>query len=194
MVGRVIALAGTSSVGKSSVAARLQEILPEPHLVVGIDHFFSMFPQHWEDHPRGPGPGFWYEESTDPDGSPRSRIRYGAAGERLLAGMRASVRAMLDCGNNVILDEMPVDTSIIPAWKRELAAYPAFWVHLAAPLSVVEQREAWRTRGRQWGNARGHFGIADGEHFDLVLDASSAAPGDLGAEIKRASSAVAPHR
>ncbi|MEU0317065.1 hypothetical protein [Nocardioides sp. NPDC006273] len=34
--GRLIALVGTSSVGKSSVARRLQELLPEPHLVVGL--------------------------------------------------------------------------------------------------------------------------------------------------------------
>lgn len=108
--------------------------------------------------------------------------------------MRGAVRAMLDCGNNVILDEMPLDASIIPAWKRNLASYPAFWVHLAAPLSVIEAREARRTRGRQWGNARGHFRIADGEDFDLVLDASFVAPGDLAAAIKRASSAIAPQR
>lgn len=193
MVGRVIVIAGTSSVGKSSVAERLQETLPEPHLVMGIDHFFSMFPQHWEGHPRGPGPGFWYEESTDSDGLPRTRIRYGAAGARLLAGMRASVRAMLDCGNNVILDEMPVDSSIIPAWKGELASYRAFWVHLAAPLDVVEEREARRTRGQQLGNARGHFGIANGEAFDLELDAAAAKPDELATAIKIASSEATPH-
>ena len=90
MSGRLIAIVGTSSVGKSLASARLQEILPDPYLTVGIDHFLNMFPQQWAGQPRGPGPGMWYEDSTDSDGAPRARIRYGQAGRQLLAGMQAS--------------------------------------------------------------------------------------------------------
>lgn len=85
MKGEMGALVGTSSVGKTSVADQLQLLLPAPHLVVGLDHFLNMFPQHWAGHPRGPGPGMWYDDATDPDGRPRARIRYGPAGEQLLA-------------------------------------------------------------------------------------------------------------
>jgi hypothetical protein len=35
--------------------------------------------------------------------------------------MRAAVRALLDAGNNVILDEMPIDDTIMPAWRSALA-------------------------------------------------------------------------
>lgn len=183
MRGELIALVGTSSVGKTSVAEQLQTLLPEPHLVVGIDHFLNMFPQHWAGQPRGPGPGMWYEDTVDPDGSPRARIRYGSAGERLLAGMRASVRALLDRGNRVILDEMPLDESILPAWRRELAGYPVWWVRLAAPLDVVEGREARRTRGQHLGNARGHFCIGAEDEYDLRLDVSTASPGEVAATL-----------
>jgi len=182
----MIALVGTSSVGKTSVAEQLQLLLPEPHLVVGVDHFFNMFPQHWAGHPRGPGPGFWYEDTTDSDGGPRARIRYGSAGERLLTGMRAAVRAMLDCGNQIILDEMPIDESILPAWKRELVGYPVSWVRLSAPLDVVEEREARRTRGQHLGNARGHFQIGAEAVYDLRLDATTAPAHDLAVEIAAA--------
>jgi chloramphenicol 3-O phosphotransferase len=102
MRGELIALVGTSSVGKTSVSEQLQPMLPQPHLVVRIDHFLNMFPHHWSGQPRGPGPGMWYHDTIDPDGSPRARIRYGSAGKRLLAGMRAAVRAMLDFGNHII--------------------------------------------------------------------------------------------
>lgn len=51
---------------------------------------------------------------------PREVTDYGAAGERLLSGMRAAVVALLDAGNNVILDEMPVDATIMPAWRKAL--------------------------------------------------------------------------
>ncbi|GAA4714868.1 chloramphenicol 3-O phosphotransferase [Promicromonospora umidemergens] len=174
--GRLIALCGTSSVGKSTVAGLLQELLPHPHLVVGLDHFFSMFPHHWAGHPRGPGSGFWYEDTTDSDGGQRTRIRYGEAGERLLTGMRAAVVAMLDHGNDVILDEMPINDSIIPAWKRDLGARPSLWVRLVAPLDVVEAREASRERGKHPGNARGHFASGVSEAYDLTIDTSTAPP------------------
>ena len=189
MRGEVIALVGTSSVGKTSVAEQLQTLLSEPHLVVGLDHFLNMFPQHWSGHPRGPGPGMWYEDTIDADGSPRARIRYGVAGERLLAGMRAAVRAMLDCGNQVILDEMPLDESILPAWRRELDGYQVWWVRLDAPLDVVEGREARRTRGQHLGNARGHLFIGAEEEYDLRLDVATASPHEVAVELMAARSA-----
>ncbi|SKC76640.1 phosphotransferase-like protein [Krasilnikoviella flava] len=179
MPGHLVAVVGTSSVGKSAVAAVLQERLTTPHLVVGLDHFFAMFPHHWAGHPRGPGPGFWYEDTVDDDGRPRAQIRYGEAGQRLLDGQRAAVRALLDAGNDVILDEMPVDGTILPAWRRDLAGHRVWWVRLTAPLAVVEAREAGRTHGRHPGNARGHLDVADGEPFDLTIDASTRSPAEV---------------
>jgi len=79
MTGRLIALVGTSSAGKTSVANELQLQSVEPRLVVGLDDFFAMFPHHWKDHPRGPGPGFWYEDTIDGGGRPKARIRFGDA-------------------------------------------------------------------------------------------------------------------
>ena len=39
--GQVILLNGTSSAGKSTLAKQLQEILPQPYLHTGIDHFLA---------------------------------------------------------------------------------------------------------------------------------------------------------
>jgi len=142
-----------------------------------------MFPHHWSGHPRGPGPGIWYHDTIDPDGSPRARIRYGSAGKRLLAGMRAAVRPMLDCGNHIVLDEMPLDESILPAWRRELAGHQVTWIRLSAPLSVIEQREAQRTRGQHLGNARGHFLIGADDQYDLHVDVATRSPNAVAAEI-----------
>lgn len=183
VTGQLIALVGTSSVGKTSAAGKLQPLLSEPHLVVGIDLFLNMFPHHWAGHPRGPGPGMWYEDTVDADGSPRARIRYGEAGARLLAGMRATVRAMLDHGNHIILDEMPLDESILPAWRSELACYQVTWVRLSAPLDVVEEREAQRNQGQHLGNARGHFHIGAEDEYDLHLDVAARSPNDVADEI-----------
>ncbi|HZX07643.1 phosphotransferase-like protein [Kribbella sp.] len=176
MTGRLIGLVGTSSVGKSTTARALQAILPEPYLVVGLDHFYDMFPSDWGGHRRGPGPGFWQETVTDPDGKPRIITYYGDAGVRMFAGMRAAVVALLDAGNNLILDEMPIDPTIMPAWRRALAAYDVHWIALQAPLEVIEERELNRNHGRHLGNARGHYGHGMEGPFDLTLDTTTLTP------------------
>lgn len=186
MTGKAIVLVGVSSVGKTSVAEQLQRMLIEPYLHVGIDHFFSMFPYEWREHPRQPGPGFWVDKTPDVDGSPRARIEYGEAGARLLTGMRAAVNAMLAAGNHVILDEMPIDDSIIPAWRRELRASSAFWVRLTASLPVLEERERGRTKGQQLGNSRGHFDVPAGDGWDLVIDTDHLTPAETAVRIANA--------
>lgn len=178
-------LAGDSSAGKASVAQELQTRLGEPLLHVGVDHFFSMFPHHWKDHPRGPGPGFWYDDSADDDGAPLARIRYGDAGGRLLAGMRAAVNGLLATGNDVILDEMPIEASTMPTWRRDLRASASCWVYVTAPLEVLERRERERMSGRKSGNARGHHRLGQGGDWDMVVNTDTATPGDAAAEIIR---------
>lgn len=186
MSGNVIAIVGVSSVGKTSVSEQLQLALREPYLHVGIDHFFSMFPYEWCDHPRQPGPGFWVDRDIDADGSQRTRINYGEAGARLLTGMRSAVNALLATDNNVILDEMPIDDSIVPAWRRDLRASRAFWVRLTASLPVLEERERGRTKGQQLGNARGHFGVRVGDEWDLVIDTDELSPPETASRIVKA--------
>ncbi|MET7281121.1 AAA family ATPase [Kribbella sp. NPDC005582] len=181
--GRLIALVGTSSAGKSSTAKQLQLVLPEPYLLVGLDHFYDMFPSDWGGHRRGPGPGFWQETVTDPDGKPRIVTHYGEAGRRMFEGMRASVLALLDTGNHVILDEMPVDDSIMPAWREALRERDVYWVAVEAPLEVIEARELERNHGRHLGNARGHHGTGLDGRFDLRLDSAALTPEERAAAV-----------
>ena len=185
-MGKAIVLVGVSSVGKTTVSHQLQLGLREPYLHVGIDHFFSMFPYEWRDHPRGPGPGFWVDETPDTAGCPRARIYYGEAGAQLLTGMRAAVNALLAAGNNVILAEMPVDDSIVPGWRRDLRASSTFWVRLTASLPVLEERERGRTKGQQLGNSRGHLDVVAGNEWDLVIDTDDLTPAATAARIVEA--------
>lgn len=183
MPGNAIVLVGVSSVGKTSVAEQLQLTLRQPYLHVGIDHFFSMFPYEWLDHPRQPGPGFWVDRTTDADGAPRAQIRHGEDGAKLLTGMRAAVNSLLATGNNVILDEMPIDDSIVPGWRRELRAESTLWVHLTASLPALEEREQSRTKGRVLGNARGHLDVEVGDGWDMVIDTDRSTPMATAASI-----------
>jgi chloramphenicol 3-O phosphotransferase len=100
--------------------------------------------------------------------------------------MRAAVVALLAAGNKVILDEMPVDETVMPAWRAALAEYDVFWVALQAPLPVLEAREELRDHGRHLGNARGHYGFGMDGQFDLVLDSSALSPDQRAAAIVEA--------
>ncbi|WP_427895148.1 phosphotransferase-like protein [Kribbella sp. GL6] len=145
-----------------------------------------MFPQEWSGHSRGPGPGFWQESLSDPDGKPRIVTHYGEAGVRMFAGMRAAVVALLDTGNNIILDEMPVDPTIVPAWRQALTGYDVRWIALRAPLAAIEERELHRHHGRHLGNARGHHGHGMEGPFDLTLDTTTLTPAERAAAIAQA--------
>ncbi|MER6841650.1 phosphotransferase-like protein [Streptomyces platensis] len=185
--GRAIVLAGTSGAGKSSTAEELQKILPDPFLVLGLDTFFGMLPHRWTSEGTAHAEGFSYIRDTDPqDGRPRLRIGYGTVGANLLAGMRQAVEALLREGNNVIIDEMPIDATIIPAWRRDLRSHDVIWAYLTAPLPVLEAREAERFPERFRGLSRGHFDVCVPESFDLLIDSGELIPEERARHIAAA--------
>ncbi|KNB53129.1 phosphotransferase-like protein [Streptomyces caatingaensis] len=187
--GQAILLVGTSGAGKSATAAELQKILPEPFLVLGLDTFFGTLPFRWTSEGERSAEGFSYVRTTDPGGRARLRIGYGPVGARLLAGMRQAVVALLREGNNVIVDEMPVDASVVPAWRAALAGQRVLWVLVRAPLAVLEAREAERFPERFRGLSRGHYDVCAQEGFDLVLDSSELEPEE---RARRVAAALAP--
>ncbi|MCB5909248.1 chloramphenicol phosphotransferase CPT family protein [Streptomyces pinistramenti] len=190
--GRAIVLAGTSGAGKSSTAAQLQEILPDAFLVPGLDTFFGMLPHRWTSEGTASAEGFSYLRDTDPrDGGARLRIGYGAVGAQMLAGLRGAVDALLREGNNVIVDEMPVDAGVIPAWQRALQGHDVMWVHLTAPLAVLEAREAARFPERFRGLSRGHLDVCVPDDFDLVIDSAALDPRE---RAQRIAAALPPRR
>ncbi|CAL9634446.1 Chloramphenicol 3-O phosphotransferase [Streptomyces sp. enrichment culture] len=184
--GQAIVLVGTSGAGKSSMAAELQNILPDPFLALGLDTFFGALPYRWTSAGENSGEGFAYVRDSDPQGHRRLRIEYGPVGARMLAGMRRAVASLLDEGNNVIVDEMPIDTTIVPAWRAALAEHRVLWVRVNAPLTVLESREAERFPEKFRGLSRGHYDICDAEDFDLVLDSSSLEPLERAQYVVRA--------
>lgn len=174
--GQAIVLTGPSNAGKSSTATELQKSLPEPFLTLGLDTFFGTLPYRWTSRGECNAEGFSYVRDTDHEGHARLRIKYGPVGARLLAGMRRAVSSLLSEGNNVIVDEMPIDATIVPAWRTALAGYRVLWVHVSAPLAVLEYREAERFREEFRGLSRGHYGVCDPEEADLVLDSCELGP------------------
>ena len=160
----VILLNGPGSVGKTSVARRLQEILPECYLLAQVDAFMEMLPPSSWDTPNG----VWFEIMEE-NGERVVRAASGPAAERALFGMREAVLAMVVCGNRVIVDEV-AESDVMDHYRQLLKGYDLKCVGLTASLVELERRE--RLRGdrllglSRWQHERVHHGV----EYDLVVD------------------------
>lgn len=163
----MIHLNGASSTGKTTLARALQAVLTGLYLYVGTDHFLPMFP-----HGDGRFDGFHWIRAED--GS-LENITAGRDAARLLHGMRRAVAAMVDGGNNVIMET--------GFWGDDLAACVSEWsrfeplcVSVCCSLSVAERREVNRGN-RVPGLARMQRRlISESSDFGRVLDTSDQSP------------------
>jgi chloramphenicol 3-O phosphotransferase len=126
--GRIIFLNGTSSSGKSTLARALQTRLPEPHMHVAIDAFFSMYPERIWNATR--------QEDQD------AFLRLVPT---VVSGVQRAAAALAEAGNHVILDHVLED----PAWLRECIerwdGLDVLFVGVRCPLPELERREALRS-------------------------------------------------
>ena len=173
--GKVILIVGPSSVGKSSTVRELQNALPDPYLALGLDTFFHMVPPRWGGGMGGPlsVDGFRYVTTTV-DQTPSMRIVYGGVGLRVLRGMHRAVATLAACGNNLLVDEMLLDRSVLDDWVDALRDLPVCVIRLRASLPTLEQRE--QQRGDAVGLARGHLGDNLIDIYDLDLDKTDHEP------------------
>jgi chloramphenicol 3-O phosphotransferase len=170
MAATVILLNGAGSAGKSSLARALQNVLSEPWLHVALDSFLEMFPDRFHDDPEG----FLGRNEIDED-KPQIAIEIGAAGRRLLKGMRLSVAAMAGAGNNLIVDDVILDGGL-SEYEALLSEIRFLKVGVFAPLAVLEDRELKRGDRMlglsRWQFPRVHVGVC----YDLEVDTSLADP------------------
>jgi len=168
MPRRVVLLHGTSSSGKTTVARAVQRLSDEPWVYLGIDTFWNAVDERWMEHGSRAADGFlWATDAT---------IVPGPAGQRLAAGMRAAVAALAKAGNDVLVDDVFLDSAWLDDWRRLLADLEWILVGVLAPLHVLEKRE--RARGnRIVGEARAQIAsIHEGVPYDLTVDTSRLSP------------------
>ena len=167
MVATTILLNGVGSVGKSSVARALQDTLSGPWLYVAMDSFLDMLPDRLHDDPDG----FIYRTEIDDEGKSQIAIETGPSGRRLLRGMRRSIAALAQAGNNLIVDDVILDDGL-NEYEVLLTEIRFLKVGLFAPLVVLEEREAKR-EDRLPGLARWQFSrIHASAQYDLEIDTS----------------------
>ncbi len=162
----VVVLNGGSSSGKTSIGRCLQELLPRPWLLLGVDDLVDV--------------------------APSSLVSYGPQGEVVLgdqwraleAAWSRGVAAMARAGAGVIIDDVFLDGVVSQQRTSEhLEGLEVLWVGVHCDPEVAAARE--RARGdRPAGMA---VGQATAVHrsvvYDLVVDSSTASPMDCASLI-----------
>lgn len=179
----IIFLNGVGSVGKTSIANALQDILDEPYLHIGVDHFFVMLPKKYL--PGGSkatdGVDFITEES---EVGPITRVHCGKVGKELFSSMKKSMLGLAKDGFNLIIDEVILGDEF-EEYKNLFKSYNFISVGVFATLEVIEQRERER-KDRTYGLARGQYAIVhEGKTYDLKVDASKLTPEQSAEQIKQ---------
>ena len=180
MAGRLVILAGPSSVGTSSVVDtfRHREAAEGRHWhPVEIDDVLARLPARWVDVGWPGGPGELADQGlsiVDRDG--RRELCVGPLLRALLRGYQAGAVAMADEGVDVIVDDVLLDQEHLDGWRRALLGRDAVWVEVRCDPDEIDRRE--ESRGdRPLGLARAQRStVVDGVRFDLVLDTTTTAP------------------
>ena len=181
--GKIIVLNGTSSSGKTSIIHALQQIMDEPYLEAGFDKFLWMLPAKFLKRPL-------YLDVLDYDqmelgGESMRVLRARRIAFQFVDGMHHAALAMVQAGNNVIIDHILFE----PAWVKQCAVlfcgYWALLVGVRCPLAVIQERE--KQRGdRTLGIAPGHFHwIHQHGIYDLEVDTSVQSTMECALQIKQ---------
>lgn len=167
MKPKIIILNGVSSVGKTSTAKAIQEFASKPYMHLQMDSFLAMLPRRLDNHADG-----LLFENIGTEQKPEIAISSGPALEMLMAGMRGAVAAMVEQGNNLIVDDVLWDQKGFDEYGALLVGCDPKFVLLDAPLDIIEDRE--RSRGdRVLGLARWQFDrVRQLRGYDFVVETS----------------------
>jgi chloramphenicol 3-O phosphotransferase len=185
--GTVIWLNGNSSAGKTCVARALQEIMEEPYLHSGVDHFLERMPRKLFVHAEGPEPSEaegWLMRFRDGElaGPPKA----GPAGIRIKAAMYGAVAALARAGQPVIVDDLVYEADVMRAAVEAFSELDVLFVGVRCPLEVAIRRE--RERGaRVPGGARTFHDLVHTHGvYDLEIDTAAHTPEESATVIKAA--------
>ncbi|HET7015413.1 MAG TPA: AAA family ATPase [Streptosporangiaceae bacterium] len=178
----LILLNGTSSAGKTTLAKALQDTLPTPYLVVGIDTVVFGLPSRYVNDPE-----YWSEVyQYHYDGAQLVGITMQPYGDQLVRGLHRAVAGLAQGGLDVIVDHVLSE----PAWIADLdqtwAGLDQLRVGVLCPIEVAEERERTR-RNRTLGWAKAHADIVHAHvSYDVTVDTSLASPAECAATVAAA--------
>lgn len=180
---KVFIFNGGSSVGKTTLCKAVQDSLPEPSVLLGIDVFWLSLPPKQLDLDRvDPEYYSWRYEKESEDEEYFRIIPGPLLNENMAARYEATV-AYLRRGFTVVADEV--------FWKFEWAVeayqafdgYEAYLIGVYCDEDVLEQREKARgDRYPGWGRGSQHFAHRD-MRYDMTIDTSHMPPSELAKQV-----------
>ena len=173
----IVLLNGAGSVGKSAIAKAFQKIAPQPYLHIEMDVFLKMMPEKYLNH----RDGLSFEQYSKA-GHILTKANSGKVAEKVLSGMRTSIAALADAGNNLIVDDVLFgntedgDGTAFSEYQNLLRDHDLCVVGVFASLDTLEERE--RARGdrmvglSRWQFERVHVGMP----YNLKVRSDDATP------------------
>lgn len=170
MAGTIVYLNGIPSAGKTSIGVALQDALPEPFLLLGVDTFLRMLPR------RTFGSG-WLMPVPEGGVRPTARMR-----EQVRPPMLTTLAALAP-KHDLIVDDVIPDSQTLEDTIHSLAPFRVLFVRVECALEVAEERE--RARGdRTTGMARGLAPIVHAHGvYDLTVNSAETSPAECAASI-----------
>lgn len=174
MLPNIIFLNGASSSGKTTLARALQSELPGEWLTFGIDDLVRALPPRLL-----MGDGIEFGSGGE--------VKVGPAFARLERAWMQGIAATATAGASLIVDDVLLGgVSGQQRWREALGPLDTFWVGVTCDPDAAEARERQRpdrTPGMHHQQAtRVHSGMV----YDLTVDTSRHAPGELARLVARA--------
>jgi chloramphenicol 3-O phosphotransferase len=136
-------LNGASSSGKTSTAKALQNILADPNILLGIDHFHLAIPSSKLDLEH-PDPRYLKAEQCYKDKKAYCHVEHGQYLNKInVARFRALVN-FLDEGVNVVADEVFWNEATLVSFLKALQGYPVYLIGFYVEESEGERRAMGR--------------------------------------------------
>jgi len=170
--GTIIFLNGTSSAGKTTLAHQLQEILPEPYFHMALDQFRDGMPPQYRGLNAPEGTLGHLGLNVVPVNTSQqlyTRVCFGSVGKQMLKGMRRAIAAMVESGNNIIIDDVLLETEFLEDYLDVFAGQRVYFVGVKCSREELDRRETSRP-GRFPGTATGHMEICHAhETYDIEV-------------------------
>jgi len=167
----LIFLNGPSSSGKTSLARELQDQLDSYYLYFGIDAFIEMMPtkSNCLDGTLDCD-GFYWKDVELPNGETGKLVVSGEYGRKIEESFRIAIKALLESGNNLIVDNVVDGNREMLVWKKLLSDHKCCYVGVYCSLEKLIERETARGERVLGSAAEQYFRTHQGVEYDISVD------------------------
>jgi chloramphenicol 3-O phosphotransferase len=181
--GKLIILNGGSSAGKTSLGRALQDLLPDCHMLLGIDTFWLALPPAQLNLSHVSAAYYTWRSETGADGREYFVVEPGPILDQAMYARYRAIKAYLDFGLHVIADDVIWKRDWLVDMVRLFDGYHVTFVGVHVSDAEGARREILRgDRHAGWnrGSARAAHAYAI---YDVEIDTTSLPPNMLAQQL-----------